>query len=534
MSPQSALGPQSGGPRLSRRRKRGNLRRNRGVADVIATILLLALTVVLFAGIFAFVTSFPSPPAQSANQFQATLSYNKTGYITGLNITHLSGPQINTGALIYVKSAGDPSGCFSGTPVTVGAGITTTIWTLGQVWRGPFTIFPACAGLPASSTWDTRFADNLTVFILSNGNLIFSVVLPGQAFLTPPTIVSTWTVPGTPTVSTTFKVFATIAGNLGGNKPTANLGGIPGQSSTPVTMFYNSTASAWQVNVTGGSSATGTYYAVVNIVNGINGLSATAAATVTVVAASSGTTPSLSVAPSIQPTPAFLRNPETLTATVTNSGPTTVTISSVTFWVNFTSNKTQNAIRTGTITHATITGYSSWAAAVSSTTWLPLYVASYNVTARVAFTSGSPVQGNATIVVGQPFTLAVNPSPAVVNASSPATFAIVLSNDGPLGGTVANVSLFIVWTTNGTHPWSTNGKSPVSNGHGGWWVTNNTYTQGTTTGAKLGAYATLFWNPTLSSPVGGPFTYTITVSVTMANSAWTTTYTLKAGNTISG
>lgn len=505
------------------------------MADVVATILLLALTVVLFAGIFAFVTSFPSPPAQSANQFQATLSYNKTGYVTGLNITHLSGPQINTGALIYVKSAGDPSGCFSGTPVTVGAGIPTTVWTLGQVWHGPFTIFPGCAGLPVAQTWDTRFADNLTVFILSNGDLIFSVVLPGQSFLTPPTIVSTWTVPGTPTVSTTFKVYATIAGSLGGNSPTVNLGGIPGQSSTPVTMTYNATLSAWVATVTGGSSSTGTYYAVVNVVNGINGLSATAAVTVTVVSSSSSTA-SLSVSPSIQPSPAFLRNPETLTATVTNSGPTTVTISSVTFWVNFTLNKTQNAMRAGTITHATITGYSSWGAAVSSTTWLPLYVASYNVTARVVFTSGSPVQGNATIIVGQPFTISVNPSPARVNASSSATFAIVLSNDGPLGGTIANVSLYVVWTTNGTHPWSSNGLSPVSTGqsHGGWWVTNNTYTQGTTKGATLGAYATLFWSPSLSSPVGGPFTYTITVSVTMANSAWASTYTLKAGNTVIG
>jgi len=39
------------------------------VSDVVATILLLALTVTLFASIFAFVTSFPSPPAQNSNQF---------------------------------------------------------------------------------------------------------------------------------------------------------------------------------------------------------------------------------------------------------------------------------------------------------------------------------------------------------------------------------------------------------------------------------------------------------------------------------
>ncbi len=484
---------------------------------MVATILLLALTVVLFAGIFAFVTSFPSPPAQSANQFQGTLSYNKTGYVTGLNITHLSGPQVSTGALIYVKSAGDPTGCFSGNPVTVGMGISTSVWTLGQTWHGPFTMFPGCT---PSTAVDTRFADNLTVFILSNGNLIFSVVLPGQQFITPPTIVATWTSPSAPTISTTFQIYATIAGNLGGNHPTANLGGIPGQTGT-VTMTYNATVSAWQATVSGGSSATGTYYVIV-MVTGVTSLTATAAVTVNIVT-SSGVTASLSVSPSIQPSPAFVRYPQTLTATVTNSGATTVTISSVTFWVNFTSNKTAAITpKTGTITHATIPAYSSWAAAVSSTTWLPLLASTYNLTARVVFTSGSPVQGNTTIVVGQPFTISVTPSPARVNASASATFAIVLSNDGPLSGTTANITLWI----NGTSKWSTNGKSPVANG-AGWYVTN--------TSTTLGAYATLFWSPVLSAPSGAVSSYTITVVVTLSNSShWTTVYRLAAGNTISG
>lgn len=380
---------------------------------MVATILLLALTVVLFAGVFAFVTSFPAPPAQSANQFQAALSYNKTGYITGLNITHLAGPQISGTGLIYVKSAGDPSGCFSGTPVSISAGISTTVWTLGQVWRGPFTLFPGCSGLPASQTWDTRFADNLTVFIFSNGNLIFSVVLPGQQFLTPPTILSTWTVPATPTAATTFKLFATIAGNLGGNSPTANLGGIPGQSSTPVTMFYNSTASAWQANVTGGSTSTGTYYAIVTIVNGINGLSATAAATVTVAPA---------------------------------------------------------------------------------------------------------------------FTIAVNPSLSRVNYSSAASFAIVLSNVGPVGGTTVNVSLWLEnTTTNGSGLWSNNGQSPVAITAGvGWWVSNKSTT--------IGPYSALFWTPTLTSPGGHkgtyPYQYKIVVSVYLSNSAGSWKLTLKAYNAI--
>ena len=90
----------------------GIRRRRRGVSDVIATILLLALTVTLFGAIFAFVTSFPSPPAQSNNQFQASLFYPSNGsasWIAGVRIVHLAGPATPGSALIYLHSANQPA-----------------------------------------------------------------------------------------------------------------------------------------------------------------------------------------------------------------------------------------------------------------------------------------------------------------------------------------------------------------------------------------------------------------------------------------
>ena len=497
-------------------------RRKRAVSDVVATIILLAMTVVLFSAVFAFVTSFPTPAAQSANQFQATLFYSGVD-VEGVNITHLAGPQVQGGAEVWVKSAHNPTACYSSSPMLVSAGISSSVWSLGQTWHGPFASFPGCP----VGTVDGYPGDNLTIYIVSGSTLLFSAVLPGQSFVSPPTILASWTSPSSITTSEAFKIYTTVSGNLAGHKPYINLAGLPGQSGPAVAMWFNSSNSAWQENVTGVTTA-GTYYAPINV-TGTASLTSASSATVVISSGGSSSSASLSITPSISPSPAFVRYPESLVGTVTNSGSTSVTISSVTFWVNFTSNHTEAIVpKSGTITQSVVSAYSS-VVVVSASTWLPFLATTYNLTARVLFTSGATAtQWNSQLSIGQPFTITVTPSPARVNASSAASFAIVLSNDGPLAGTTANVSLFIVYTTtNGSHGWSTNGKSPVSNGHGGWWVSNASTT--------LGAYATLFWTPSLTSPAGGPYSYTITVSVTLTNSAsWSTTYTLKAYNSITG
>lgn len=368
-----------------------------------ATIILLAMTVVLFSAIFAFVTSFPSPPAQTSNQFQASLVFSGIN-VTGVNITHLAGPAVPGNGLIYVKSAGGPTQCFSGVPVTVAAGISTIVWNLGQTWHMLFSSFGSCPG----GTHDTSHPDNLTIYVLSQSTLLFSVVLPGQPFLAPPTILSTWTAPSPITSGAAFHVYATIAGNLAGHKAFVNLAGIThysGSTST-VAMWFNASQSAWQFNVTGPNSSAvtpGTYYGVVNV-TGSSGLTSSAIVTIT----------------------------------------------------------------------------------------------------------ASPS-----------FSISVTPSPARVNASSSATFAVVLSNYGAISGTTVNVTLWI----NGTYKWSTNGKSPVANG-GGWYVTNSTST--------LGGYTTLFWSPVLWAPSGAVSSYTVTAMVTLHNASWTTAYRISAANSISG
>jgi hypothetical protein len=299
------------------------------VSDVVATILLLALTVTLFASIFAFVTSFPAPPAQNSNQFQATLIYNSgSTAIIGLNIVHLAGPQVSTSAQIYLKSAGHP--CVSACPfvgsVPVSLGITTPYWNLGQTWTALFTSFPGSSSYPGDPV-----PDNVTVSIVTDANLIFSVILPGQAISVPATITATWITPGTPTVGTAYEVFATVAGTLGTNP--VYLTGVPGEATGPQQMTYSSTSGYWYYNVPSGGPSAGTFVGFVSATSS-NGASATAPVTV-VISANSGGQP-LSVGVVLSTTPPAAGVSETVQGIVTYSGPLQNAALTVSFYANTT------------------------------------------------------------------------------------------------------------------------------------------------------------------------------------------------------
>ncbi len=271
-------------------RKLWRCRSRRGVSDVVATILLLALTVTLFSAIFAFVTSFPPPPAQNVNQFQASLLLSANGgYATGVAITHLAGPSVPLSALFYFKSAVHPGLCpFAGSATAAQGGISSGAWSLGQVWSLNFTSF--CGPL----TMD-QLPDNITVYVVSQANLIFSVVLPGQQISTPPAITSTWVSPSPVIRGFPFVVHATIVGAVESNSVYANLAAVAGLPSSPVRMVWYQ--GQWTYNVSApGATSTGTYYGFINA-TGVNGQTASAPLTLTVTTASVGLTVSISAVP---------------------------------------------------------------------------------------------------------------------------------------------------------------------------------------------------------------------------------------------
>ncbi len=231
-------------------------RRGRGVSEVVATILLLALTVTLFSAIFAFVTSFPSPPAQSANQFHAKLLLAANGSATGLNITHLSGPPVPTNALVYLKSAEHPNGCPFGASISVAqGGIAGSIWLLGQTWHIDFSTF--CG----SSTSDPP-GDNITVYIVSQANLLFSVILPGQQAVTPPVFTAVWVNPNPLSTNQSFYLNASILGVNSSSKVVANLAALPGVPS-PVSMTLVN--GVWTYQCKTGINETGIFEAYISV-----------------------------------------------------------------------------------------------------------------------------------------------------------------------------------------------------------------------------------------------------------------------------
>src|SRR5438132_12782334 len=78
-----------------------------GVSEVIGTILILAMTVVLFSTIIIWVTNIPVPTAQSRLDMESTMNPVGVGFPSGVNITvrHLGGDLLQPGPTrVYVTS----------------------------------------------------------------------------------------------------------------------------------------------------------------------------------------------------------------------------------------------------------------------------------------------------------------------------------------------------------------------------------------------------------------------------------------------
>ncbi len=281
----------------------------------------------LFAAIFAFVTTFPSPPAQNANQFQASLLYgagptatcSTSLCIEGVNITHLAGPIVATGAMVYLKSSENPGVCpFSG-GVTVGSGLPagSSTWALGQVWSEKFSATNWCGSTSGTYYAGEPTPDNVTVDIVSQSNLLFSVILPGQTISVPPTITSTWISPSTPTIGVGYTLYASVTGSLGTHA--VYLTGVPGEASGSNKMTYNAASGYWQYVINAGNTtSSGTSTGFVNV-TGAAGATAFASITVSIFPTTSGP---FDVGVVFAPSPPGAGDTESVEAVVTYTGAT--------------------------------------------------------------------------------------------------------------------------------------------------------------------------------------------------------------------
>lgn len=135
------------------------------------------MTIGLFGSIFVLTSEFPAnSQPQQANLFAVRLSYSALTVRT-VSIAHLTGPTISGSSAaqtaFYLHSQQHPSAFPA--PFTLSAGLGgSSVWQFGQNW----TLNVASYGIQSP--------DNLTVSILSNGQLLYSsqvvVLVPGPYF----------------------------------------------------------------------------------------------------------------------------------------------------------------------------------------------------------------------------------------------------------------------------------------------------------------------------------------------------------------
>ena len=372
-----------------------------------ATILLLALTVTLFASIFAFVTQFPSPPSQNNNQFQASLIYTGSGLnISTIQIVHLAGPSIPGLSLIYLKSATQPNAPEFTSPLnpyTVSSGLGgANTWNLGQVWSLTF-----------ASTQQPSALGNITVYIVSASQLVFSIILPGSAVAVPPTVVSTWIAPANPAIGQGFTVNATLAGSYTSNSVYLNLGSVPGAAGSSVVKMTQNGQGVWGFVVNAGNTTkTGTFYGFVNASNAY-GQTATGAVVITISSTGSSNGP-LSVGVILIPSPPNTGTTDSVQAVVTYTG----SIANAGLTVSFAGTSSPSGY---TFTGAgpsgiTISGPSS-VTVVSLSTWTipnPSSTTTFTVTATAVVAGVGTVTGSTSFT---PALLTASPATGLVGSS---------------------------------------------------------------------------------------------------------------------
>ncbi len=386
-----------GSPTARRSPRRWRKPGRRGVSDVVATILLLALTVTLFAAIFAWVTAFPSPPPQNNNQFQASLRYTSNlTYVNGLSITHLAGPSVSGTGQIYLASSTQPTGPEFASPYSISSGLGgASTWNLGQIWNltFPLTEMPKAGG-------------NITVYVVVSYQLLFSVILPGTTIAPPPTVTSTAISPATPTIGTNYTVYATISGSYTANSVYVNLAAVPGGPSSPQKMTLNSQG-FWTYTVPSGATANGTFYGFVNASNGAGGQS-TGIVVITIYPSSVSTGGPLSVGVVLVPSPPNSGTTESVQAVVTYTG--AVTNAGLTVSFSGTSSPAGFTFTGTGPSGLTISGPSS-VTVVSQTAWNipgPSTLYTYTVTATATVAGVGTVTGTTTF---EPVLITTVPTP---------------------------------------------------------------------------------------------------------------------------
>lgn len=340
---------------------------------MVATILLLALTVTLFASIFFFVNTFPQPAPQPTNQFTASLTYGSSGTtIVGISVLHLAGPSVPGGATVYLYSSSHPTRF--PTPFTVSSGLVghAAVWNLGQSWALNLT------------TYTLTTPDNITVSLVTSTELLFRVTLPGQNPAVPPVYTNVGTLPAQPVVGRSFTVFTQISDStLQAKSVYLNLSQVPGVPGKGLyKMVFSASNGTWSVSLPAGTTtSTGTFYAFINSSDLFN-LANSIAFTITIVSTPGQLTASLLAGPSAP----VVGGTVNVTAFVSNGGSSAATAT-----MTFTAGATTLGTTTGSIPAGSTSSFLQ--------TWTPASSGVYLLAVQVNTTGGTSTSATLNITV---------------------------------------------------------------------------------------------------------------------------------------
>ncbi len=202
-----------------------------GVSEVVGTILILAMTVVLFSTIIVWVTSIPTPTAQTRVDLLGNLSpvYNAGGVELGdwINVTHQGGESMPSFSTIIYVAVQKPG---SGTIATDVA----RLHLMKTTWLGPSTTCTTCtkSGMldGTGSSWSVgqrwsyyssnlSASDTITITIVdtSRGIVLWTSSLAAPVGQRPPIFLNVWaseslyqTTPVTPVGGQPIYIFAQV------------------------------------------------------------------------------------------------------------------------------------------------------------------------------------------------------------------------------------------------------------------------------------------------------------------------------------
>jgi len=221
---------------IGRRRYSGR-RKDTGVSEIIGDILILAMTVVLFSGIFFFVNTLPTPNAQTYANFQATLSPQAHG-LTLLNITDEGGDVLSAGTTMIVVQINQSINSYTlsqGNTLVNGqlARWGAQKWGTNQLWSINLT------GVSSSTI--------VTVSIINRANnfLVWSSVLSGNTGIKLPVIEDAYVNPDPARPGSSVAVYASIIPTMSNLNVSAFVNYLnPGLKYAM--MSYNQTTGLWQ------------------------------------------------------------------------------------------------------------------------------------------------------------------------------------------------------------------------------------------------------------------------------------------------